>query len=171
MRVFIFVTSILIVGFAPLGVLADGANTVTEGLFDCVKVSSDEKRLICFDQLARKTLVPLSSTKVSNAVKKQQEYVKLEETKKVDDFSKEALKKSSEEKGPESITATVSKLKKMIRGQWIIYFENGQKWQQKDSAKIMLSVGDVVRLKKGSMGSVFLLKEGSNRNVRVKRLK
>jgi len=81
------------------------------------------------------------------------------------------LIKTAEEKGPESIIATISSVKQLVRGQWVFYFENGQKWQQQDTIKIKLKVGDTVRLKKGSMETVYLFKEGSHRNMRVKRLK
>ena len=81
------------------------------------------------------------------------------------------MKKTKEEQGPDSITAIISKVKRLIRGQWVVYLENGQKWQQQDLVKMKLKVGDSVRLKKGSMGTVQLYKEGSHRNIRVKRLK
>jgi len=112
-----------------------------------------------------------SSIKISDEPVLQSEPIKSEDTKQIDNFSKEDLKKTQKEKGPESISAVISKLKQLIRGQWVVHLENGQKWQQQDSAKIKLTVGDKVRLKKGSMGAVYLFKEGSHRNIRVKRLK
>ena len=88
-----------------------------------------------------------------------------------DDFAKEHIKKSEKEQGLESITSVITKLKKLIRGQWLITLENGQQWQQKDTAKLKLKVGDTILLKKAVMGAVYLYKDGSHRNIRVKRLK
>ena len=60
------------------------------------------------------------------------------------------------EKDIEGITGTISNLKKLIRGQWVIYLENGQKWQQTDTTSLKLLVGDRINLEKGSFGSVYL---------------
>ena len=152
-------------------VFADINSDLVFGLSSCSKISHDKQRLVCFDQLVQNNVTSSSLVKVSDGSVLQIEQVKSAEAKKIDDFSKEDLKKTQENKGPDSITATIINVKKLIRGQWVVYLENGQKWQQQDSAKIKLKVGDHIRLKKGSMGAVYLFKEGSHRNIRVKRLK
>lgn len=155
----------------------------------CASIKSDNSRLQCFDKLMPatakqpNTAMPVSvnkpdvevvataplkvSTKAeqnkpinSNSVEKNQ----------VDDFAKEHLKVDKEE-GPSSITATVSKAKKLLKGKWVIYLENGQKWQQTDSAKMKLKAGSKVRLKKGALGAVYLYTGNSHRSIKVKRLK
>mgnify|MGYP000497548749 CR=1 FL=1 len=198
MRVIIIALFSLFIGLVSTSAFASTKSTLVDGLASCKKVPNDAQRLVCFDQLTEIHVAPLSSTivnvepvtpevNVEPATPKvivepatpkvivepvtAIEQSKSQESKIIDDFSKDDLKKTEEEKGPESITATISNLKKLIRGQWVIYFENGQKWQQKDSGKISLKVGDTVRLKKGSMETVYLFKEGGHRNIRVKRLK
>jgi len=189
MRVIIIALFSLFIGLVSTSAFASTKSTLVDGLASCKKVPNDAQRLVCFDQLTEIHVAPLSSTivnvePVSPKVNVEPvtpkvivepvtaiEQSKSQESKIIDDFSKDDLKKTEEEKGPESITATISNLKKLIRGQWVIYFENGQKWQQKDSGKISLKVGDTVRLKKGSMETVYLFKEGGHRNIRVKRLK
>jgi len=171
MRVYIVILFSLFVGGASADAFDSINSSLIDGLSTCIKVSNDAQRLVCFDQLAQRNVAPLRSKNVSDEVVAPIEQVKSEETKIIDDFSKEVLKKTEEERGPDSITGTISNLKQLIRGQWVVYFESGQKWQQQDSIKIKLKVGDTVRLKKGSMGTVYLFREGGHRNIRVKRLK
>jgi hypothetical protein len=59
----------------------------------------------------------------------------------------------------------------LLRGQWVLYFDNGQKWQQTDTTRIKFKVGNKVRLDKGAMGAIYLYKDGSHRSIKVKRLK
>jgi hypothetical protein len=153
------------------GAFAKMNSELVIALSDCSKISKDNQRLVCFDQLAKNNVAHSSSVKVVKEPVLQIEEIEAKEAKKIDDFSKQHLKKAPKNEGPDNITATISKLKKLIRGQWVIYFDNGQKWQQKGANEIKLKVGDVVRLKKGSLGAVFLSKEGSHRRIKVKRLK
>ncbi|WP_159816810.1 hypothetical protein [Colwellia sp. 20A7] len=151
--------------------LANQKSDLTDGLSHCMQVSNDQQRLKCFDLLSNKYITPLSSVPESQVkeVVSKVEPIKQEEAKRIDDFAKETLKKP--EKDIEGITGTISNLKKLIRGQWVIYLENGQKWQQTDTTSLKLLVGDRINLEKGSFGSVYLSKDGLNRTIRVKRLK
>ncbi len=135
----------------------------------CSSIESDNGRLVCFDKLVQ------PSTKQSivavAAIVPSIDDSKTVEQKKVDDFAKEDLKKTKEEQGPSSIFATVTKVNKSLKGQWVIYFENGQKWQQTNTARIKLKIGNKVRLEKGALGAVYLYRENSHRSIKVKRLK
>lgn len=150
---------------------AEAKSDLVNALSDCAKIATDNQRLRCFDKLAASKAELLPQAVDLNGPVSNIEPIKLKAAKKVDDFSKQHLKKTKQEQGLDSITAKISKLNKLLRGQWVIYLENGQKWQQKDDAKMKLALGDKVLLKKGSMGVVYLYKEGSHRNIRVKRLK
>jgi len=161
----------LLVVFTHLDVFASGNVDLVKALSVCAKISNDKSRLGCFDQLAKNDVMPSATEKAKTVSISKNEPVQLKAAKEVNDFSKAHLKKTLEERGPESIDATISKVKQMIRGGWIVYLENGQKWEQKDTGKIKLKVGDKISLKKGSLGTVFLTKEGGRRNIRVKRLK
>lgn len=150
---------------------AETKNNLVNALSHCSKITKDHQRLICFDKLAASKAELLTTAVVLNDPAPNIEPIELKAAKKVDDFSRQHLKKTKQEQGLDSITAKISKLNKLLRGQWVIYLENGQKWQQKDDGKIMLALADSVILTKGSMGSVYLSKEGSHRKIRVKRLK
>jgi len=171
MRLNVIALFSVFIGLTSSNVNAEINRELAEGLSNCLNISDDEQRLVCFDQLAHNNITVSAPIKVSDESVSKIEQVELEESKQVDDFSEEHLIKTAEEKGPESIIATISSVKQLVRGQWVFYFENGQKWQQQDATKIKLKVGESVRLKKGSMGVVYLFKEGSHRNIRVKRLK
>lgn len=148
--------------------------SLSERVNFCGQINSTNERLSCFDAL----VVGTSKSDVSKESKKtvipvivETNKVPLAQKKEVDDFAKEHLKIADEDKGLESITSTVTKLKKLLRGQWVIDLDNGQQWQQKDSANIKLKKGNIVRIQKGAMGAIYLFKEGSHRSIRVKRLK
>ncbi len=153
----------------------------------CAQITIDEKRLFCFDNLSQKKLkTEIKPTELKAAepniivtpevlvtpeiidAKKNNEPT----DKQIDNFSKELVKKTTAEKAEEitSLTVTISALKKLMRGSWVITFNNGQKWQQKGSERIKLKVGELVILKKGLLTSVFLHKQNSNRSIKIKRL-
>jgi len=152
----------------------------------CVNIGNDIARLACFDKLSNtlklKNILASSSVKSTTQVSSETlskttipaaiATTPVSISQKESDFAKEHLKKTDTEKAKEvtSITTTVKKLKKLVRGQWVIYLENGQKWQQKDTTKMKLKVGDTIRLKKGAMSAVYLYKADSHKNIRVKRL-
>jgi hypothetical protein len=148
---------------------AKNDNNLLLDLTDCAAISNNNIRLACFDKLvSRQEEKPIVrvTTVVSATVDK-----KSVQQKNVDDFAKEHLKKSKADQGPSSIFSTVTKVKQLLRGQWVIYLKNGQKWQQTDTARIKFKVGSKIRLDKGAMGAIYLYKEGSQRNIKVKRLK
>ncbi|OUR63209.1 hypothetical protein A9Q74_03115 [Colwellia sp. 39_35_sub15_T18] len=155
---------------------AGNETKLTNQLTQCGQISPADARLACFDDLlkgasTRAVLPANNATALVATVPTTIAQVQPSATKQVDDFAKEHLKKTSTEQGLDSITSPITKLKKLIRGQWVISLENGQQWQQKDTTKMKLKVGDTVRMKKAAMGAVYLYKEGSHRNIRVKRLK
>lgn len=158
-------------GVISLDIFANENFELADYLSSCTQIENNEQRLLCFDKLAQNSVVHSNAIKVTNEAVAKVARVKSEKTKQVDNFSKDDLKKTSEEQGPESITATISQAKQLIRGQWVLHLENEQKWQQLGSTKINLKAGDSIRLKKGSLGAVYLNKEGSHRRIRVKRLK
>jgi hypothetical protein len=148
---------------------AKNDNNLLLNLTDCAAISNNNIRLACFDKLVpRQENNPIVevTTVVSTTVDK-----KSVQQKNVDGFAKEHLKKPKAEQGPSSLFSTVTKVKQLLRGQWVIYLKNGQKWQQTDTARINIKVGNKIRLDKGAMGAIYLYKEGSQRNIKVKRLK
>lgn len=137
-------------------------------ILTCSEITDNQSRLGCFDALTSNNNLVVDTAKPLVIDK-----TMLQAEQQVDDFAKEHVKKTTKEleKEIDSITLTVSKLSKTVRGQWKITFENGQQWQQKDSGTLSLQQGDEVTLTKGAFSSVFLQKENINRRIKVKRLK
>ena len=154
---YVIITSLLISQTA----LAEGV-ALGDKVEVCSKISQDTARLVCFDEL----------TQINNSPELVPQIMVMTAAQ-VDDFSKNHVKKTDEEKAKEilSISLTISKLEKTVRGQWTLTFNNGQKWQQKDTAKLRLKQGDLVVITKGSLGAVYLQKENTNKRIKVKRLK
>lgn len=146
---------------------ATQANDLTSKLDTCSKIKADKARLNCFDEIIKTKELPSIAGKTKD--QKSSTFTATQ----VDSFSKEQVEKTAEEKANEieSIVLTISKLKKVGRGQWQITFTNGQKWQQKDTTKLKLKVDDEVTLTKGALSAVFLNKENTNKRIKVKRLK
>jgi len=158
-----------------------GSTDLNKAVQQCGKISSEKQRLTCFDQLVMpvvdssvEPVVEVVALKSITAAVVDSDSIQIEKKRKeIDDFAKDRIEKTSKQKAEEvnSIELTISQLKKLIRGGWKITFENGQKWQQKDSTRINLKVSDNVVIEKGAFGVFYLKKEGTNKRVRVKRLK
>lgn len=146
------------------------SETLTDTLLSCSKLSDNLARLTCFDQVVEKQLVE-NATKEPSKIELENSVEQNNEA--IDNFAKEQVKKSSEEKAKEvtSITLTISSLTKNGHGKWNITFDNGQKWQQKDSVRLNLKVGQRVVLTKGALSAVYLQKEHTKKRIKVKRLK
>ena len=179
MRVYLVVLITLCSVLVSPNIFSKAINSdVANGLSYCSKILNGEQRLACYDALAKKYFVnvKLDEPDTHKVVQIKEPVVKskkilVEDKQKIDDFSKEDLVKKDEDKGLESITSTITRIKKLIRGELVIDLENGQQWRQKDSTRINLKVGDEVVLKKGALGAVYFYKVGSNRSIKVRRLK
>lgn len=68
-----------------------------------------------------------------------------------------------------TLSQKVSLARVDARNMFIITLENGQVWRQSDG-RLKIKQGDVVVIKKGSLGSHFLQLEGRSKSVRVKRV-
>lgn len=158
----------LISGLAlPIITQAQTSNLAAD-INTCSQISQDQARLTCFDALTDKNTLAVATANKSVTSEK----LPLTEQQ-IDDFAKDHVEKSKEELAREinSITLTISKLTKTVRGQWKIVFENGQKWQQKDGQRLKLQVGLKVTITKGAFGAIYLHKESTNKRIKVKRLK
>lgn len=157
--------------FTSLSAISTPQQSLSDGLTLCLSEEEDVKRLACFDLLAKINQNKSIDLNPSHENITQLDNNLIKEKQQIDDFSKEDLVKTEEEKGLESITSSILNIKELLRGRLIIDLDNGQQWEQKDSKKIKLKVGDGVILKKGALGVVYLSKESGSRNIRVKRLK
>lgn len=141
---------------------------LNDKLLSCSQINENQARLTCFDAFVEKhQRADKKARGVSAPIKSKPS------KQNTDDFGKEHVKKTSEERAKEitTIKLTISALSKTVYGKWKISFENGQKWQQKDSVKLSLKKGQRVVLSKGALNAVYLQKENTNKRISVKRLK
>jgi|GEM_PF-712906 len=126
-----------------------------------------------FDRNIPNDVTSLKNTSLTTPTAIKTDPVEEEKKKAVDNFAKEHLQKTEQEQAQNltEISATIEKIDKLIRGQYVIYLSNGQKWQQNDSARIRLKVGDTVVLSKAALGAIHLKKKNTNRTINVKRIK
>lgn len=173
---------LMVCSLTPQEAFANNA-TILENIMACSSIKEAKKRLHCFDQLSsvvsstmavEQHTVEQVELKTANAAAQKTDTTSLALTaKQIDDFSKDSIKKTPDQLAAEinTITLTISKLTKSIRGQWQIFFTNGQQWQQKDNVRIRLKEGEIIELTKGGMGAVFLKQQNANKRIKVKRLK
>lgn len=144
---------------------------------ECAQMKANIHRLSCYDDLAKGLGLKLAKTKsysskstpkapVSKAVTTTS-VVKVATAE--SEFGIEHVK---EVEGPDTIDVVVKKVVKNAYGERKFYFENGQIWRQMDSnTKGKFSTGTEAIIKRGALGAFYLKKEGSNRTIKVKRIK
>ncbi len=168
------------------------ATSTNESLFACTKITNNNERLACFDNIAKTVsptaVVPATKNVLSSTPKPAMQAAnspaqstpavipqentavnRIQTTQaKADMFGQEHIQTS---KGLPELTLTIKSLKKNPYGKLKFTFENGQIWQQKDSATLKLKAGDTVIIKRGALSSFYLKKLDANRTVKVKRVK
>lgn len=147
-------------------------HNVLESMKKCTLEQNALKRLVCFDTISQHLTpspkVPATPKQViaASAEPAQQP---IETTTAENEFGLEHKPKT--EKLADSIVANVLSIKKNPYKKYIITLDNAHVWKQSDSTKLKISVGEAVIVKRGSLGSFFMSKEGTNKRLRVKRLK
>lgn len=161
----------VIVGF----VTTANAATVEQALLACKQEDNALKRLVCFDNVASAISnneapvaefknQPASSTTaparvVASAPKSQEDTFGLEQ--------KQAREKTEE---VERISSSVVSIAKNQRGNMTLTLANGSRWRQVESSQLRVKEGSNVQIKRGLFGAFYLFLEGSNRQMKVKRI-
>ncbi|MCX7063285.1 MAG: hypothetical protein NT024_01675, partial [Proteobacteria bacterium] len=68
------------------------------------------------------------------------------------------------------IESTIVQSRKSAEGRRVLVLTNGHIWAQLDNANLQLSVGDVVRIRRGAVGSFLLSCNATKKSMRVKRI-
>jgi len=68
------------------------------------------------------------------------------------------------------IESTIAQSRKSAEGRRVLVLTNGHIWAQLDNANLQLSVGDVVRIRRGAVGSFLLSCNATKKSMRVKRI-
>ncbi|MCW8127903.1 hypothetical protein [Microbulbifer halophilus] len=129
-----------------LAASGSGADSITNQLKGCASLEKDSERLACYDALSRSL-----------------------DERAEEDFGRE--QKRIAEEAPDSIKATVDRIREAAYGKLVITLDNGQVWRQNDSTRVNWNEGDTVMVERALFGSFMMKKEGGARSMRVKRLK
>jgi hypothetical protein len=138
------------------------AETLSDKLKQCVEIKDDLSRLSCFDRL--------SLTSKNTVMIKEPPTQSQKESR----FGGDKIEKKKRQESGESLEKviyTVAKIKKSITKKLTIYFDNGQVWKQSGNSTLRLKVEDKAEISSGALGSFFLKKINTNRNIRVTRIK
>jgi hypothetical protein len=128
-----------------------GAQSPVDGLLECSGVTDQQQRLACFDKLAAE-YAPGHGAPVAAQPPEQ--------------FG-------LEHKTPEPVAGIAARVTGMDRnalGKMVFTLDNGQVWAQKDSKRLIVHVGDEVRIERGAL-SAFYLSAGDNRRIQVARIR
>ncbi len=145
------------------------------GMAECDKLDSDAAKLVCAKDLLSQYEAYFAQHNIpffnSSQLAKQQ-------AEKTDLHEQQAEQKHAEaEFGAENfqsptlqeIEAVVLKAKKDAYGYYTLTLDNDQVWKLTESS-VRFKKGDSIRVFRGTMGAFYLVKKGSSRKARVKRM-
>lgn len=172
MKIRVALLATTLAALSSTAVAAENAEVRTQ-VEECAQMKANLHRLNCYDDLAKGLGIKLAKTK---------KYVKKAPKSNVaaapvtaavvaaeSDFGVEHVK---EVEGPDSIAVVIKEVVKNAFGERKFYFENGQVWRQTDGVSSgKFPEGLEVTIERGVLGAFFLKKPGTNRTVKVKRIK
>ena len=140
--------------YIPVLLLLSSGLQASPGWLDCRNIGNDSERLACYDAYA----LSLKNQSSSPTTEEQQAAF--------------GLPRQSPAENLHDISDRIGKIDTIGHGVRILTLENGQVWRQVgSSSQPRLKPGDLVAIEKGALGSFILKKEGSNRSLRVKRIR
>lgn len=167
----LLVTSLLLLAVQPTV-----ANEFEAQIATCAKISDSLQRLVCYDKVAKRIADKPQDVAIKPVTKPSAKTSEVKQTK-ADDSSISATELFGNEgkvikKSVDEVIFTIKTAKQNLRKKWQFVFENGQKWEQRDSDKFAkYQAGEKVIIKRGLMNAFYLKKLDANRTIRVKRVK
>lgn len=174
--------------FVPLFALAlpSSGETIKEALKRCEQQQNSLKRLVCYDQVSKNangyqdvelpdipqgSAAPVARREAQFGQRRQpQPQQQAPQTIATEDNFGKELETLNRER-IKQISSAVVKVVTDPYGKVTLTLENGQVWKQLDNAKMRMKEGEVVTLKRGALNSFGLSKAGTNRTMKVKRVK
>lgn len=161
------------------------AAELSDDIIACRSIESTAERLDCYDKAVdrrNQSVAKPQAAAATKAVVEPRVAAPAPATPATEDASddkyfglsdEEVLKAEKRSAGAtdiEELKASVIRLRSTGSGKHLISLENGQLWQQTDSNRFRISVGDDVVIRKAALGSYMMRKAGSKRSIRVKRV-
>ena len=132
-----------------------GDDSVIDRMRACAAESDEAKRLACYDlQIGRSKSGQNDELGVTG----------------------ELLRQKQKQAGmtvatPADVTAKVAALANRGSGKFVVTLDNGQVWAQQEVPDFTLQVGDVVTLRRGVLGALWMVNPSGRDQVRVQRIK
>ena len=167
----------LVIGMAAV-VFSATSFAQQSGLEACAEIEDSLERLVCYDNLAKKERagerkrqdreLPEQARKGKQKAAEMKEKAQERRESVNDRFGFEHKEKEGTE--DERISVTLADREEGPYGKWRITLTNGQVWKQTDSGYFSWD-GDSYYIERGALNSFFFGREGSNRRMRVQRVK
>lgn len=171
----VLMTRFIAGSFAFLALTVPGAvpaEALGEELRVCRDLTDDQARLACYDAAVDRSRKSADPGPEPSTEKTAGSAASLSQEDLFGKTSKEIERSVEEATGSEqidSLSATVTRLRKFGYDKVLITLENGQLWKQIDASSLRLRVGDTVKIERAALGSFILRKPGNNRWMRVSR--
>lgn len=136
----------------------------------CAEIGDSLERLVCYDNLAKRQKNESGKGKAKAKGKEKQTLQQEVHSSSEQRFGIEH--KSKETESLERIEVEVVAKEEGPRGKWRIELANGQVWKQTGSTTYFpWSDQDTYYIERGALNSFFFGRDGSNRRMRVQRIK
>lgn len=144
---------------------AVAGDTLRSLVFDCRSVSSTKERLLCYDRVVDKYSVTDAKSSAANSP----ESIVTQESANPEELF--GIPPAADGRTQiEQIGATIVEISTTASGKAAVTLDNGQVWRQTTTSTMRLSKGDKVLIRRGSLGSYKLTKDGTKRSMKVKRV-
>ncbi|QPG05381.1 hypothetical protein IT774_14945 [Salinimonas marina] len=171
-----------------MGVTASPVSS--QALLKCAQITQDDNRLHCFDAVVSQLqAAPAQSASASQPAASKPQPAASEPSKSApapapvakpqpsvakappqanDNFG---LEQKQRQQAADEISAKITKVDQGPRDKLIITLDNDMVWKQKDSAYLRAKQGLTAIVEEGALGAFYLKVEGSNRRIKVERLR
>ena len=160
-----------------MGVTASPVSS--QALIKCAQIAQDDARLHCFDavvsQLQSAPATPASAAQPAPVTQPSKSAPPSAPAPAVKEppqgYNNFGLQEKQRQQAADEISAMITKVDQGPRDKLIITLDNDMVWKQKDSAFFSAKKGRKVIVEAGALGAFYLKVEGSNRRIRVERLR
>jgi len=133
----------------------------------CATLRTDAERLACFD---RRVVPAASGVTAAESPSQEDMFGMSRDVAGPADEAPESKEKEQEPESIDKISAQVTDVQTLARGEKVLTLDNGQVWQTVDLGELLLTPGDPVTITRAAMGT-FRLVTASHRTARVKRMR
>ncbi|MGM0907356.1 MAG: hypothetical protein ACQEVQ_12550 [Pseudomonadota bacterium] len=161
---------------ATLFIIAGAAGAQQETMKQCAAIEDSLERLVCYDNLAKRQQGEPQEKKARGKAKAEEMKAKAKQRGEQSDNASEQNfgmeHKGSKNNTIERLEVEVASKKQDPYKKWQIELTNGQVWKQTDSrGYFSWDDDDTYYIERGALNSFFFGREGSNRRLRVQRIK